>query len=57
MVPVFPDVIEKKDNKPYMKEIIESCCNFDLLREKMQKYKEIKQLEKEALEQASATKE
>lgn len=27
-----------KENKPYMREIVESCCNFDLLREKMQEH-------------------
>lgn len=41
--------------KHYMKEIIESCCNFDLLREKMQVYKDTIQIEKEMLIQASVT--
>lgn len=45
-----------KENKSYMKKIIESCCNFDLLEEKMHEYKEIKQADKELLEQASAAK-
>lgn len=41
------------ENKPYMKEIIDSCVNFDLLREKMLEYKNTKQAEKEV----AATKE